>query len=117
VTALGSQVSTFIDEHKVAVRGRIDAGWNKAQLAVLAWSALMATSLVLAVLLQALAATALVGSGSDTPPADCQSPAGAALSDGDEISARFVADICGGAIGVTPGSCSVPATGDKACIS
>ena len=117
VTALGHQVTTSVDENKVAVLDRIDGGWSRKQLAVLAWSALMATSLVLAVLLQALVATALVASGSDTPPADCQSPVGAAPAEGDDVRARFVADLCGGAIGVTPMSCSVPATGGKACIS
>jgi len=104
-------------ENKVAVLGRIDEGWNKKQLAVLAWSALMATSLVLAVLLQTLVATALVATGSDTPPADCQSLADAAPADGDHVRARFMADSCDGAIGATPMSCSVPATGSKACIS
>ena len=117
VAALGHHVSTIIDENKVAVLGRIDEGWNKKDLAILAWSALMATSLVLALLLQALVATALVASGSDALPAACQSPAGAALADGDDVRARFVADLCGGAIGATPMSCSVPATGGKACIS
>jgi hypothetical protein len=112
VTALGHQLTTFICENKVAVVGRIDEGWNKKHLAILAWSALMASILVLALL--------PAGSRGNCPgrrPGDCQSPAGAALADGDDVSAPFVADLCGGAIGVTPMSCSVPATGGKACIS
>src|SRR5439155_19312028 len=51
-TALGHQLTTFINENKVAVLGRIDEGWNKRHLAILACSALMASTLVLALLLQ-----------------------------------------------------------------
>ena len=117
VAALGHQVGQSIDENKVAiVLGRIDEGWHKKDLAILAWSALITSSLVLALVLQALVATALVASGSDAP-ADCESPADAAPADGDDLRARFMADLCGGSIGPTPMSCSVPATKDKACIS
>jgi hypothetical protein len=116
-TALGHQATAFINASKAANLGRIDEGRNKKHLAILAWSALMATSLVLAMLLQALVATALVASGSEAPPAACQAPAGAALADGDDVRARFLADLCGGANGATPVSCSMPATGGKACIS
>ena len=61
---------------------------------VLAWSALMAISVLLALLLQSFAASALVAPGSAEPPASCQSIAGAALADGDDVRARFLADLC-----------------------
>ena len=61
---------------------------------VLAWSSLMAISVLLALLLQSFAASALVAPGSAEPPASCQSIAGAALADGDDVRARFLADLC-----------------------
>jgi len=62
----------------------------------LAWTALAAITLVLAVLLQALAASALVAPEPATPAA-CQLVAGAALTDGDDVRARFLAQLCSGA--------------------
>jgi hypothetical protein len=57
----------------------------------------MATTLVLASLLQAVATTA--------------------LADGDDVSARFLADLPSATLYATPVSCSVPATEGRACIS
>jgi len=101
VTTLGHQVTTFVDENRVAVLGRIDGGWNK-KLAVLAWSALLATSGRL---------------GIGCAPAACQTSAGPPPAEADDASPPCLDDLCGGAIGATPMSCSVPATEDKACIS
>ena len=61
---------------------------------VLAWSALMVITVLFALLLQSLAASALVAPRSAEPPAACQSTAGAALADGDDVRARFLADLC-----------------------
>ena len=60
----------------------------------LPWSALMVVAVLLALLLQSLAASALVAPRSEEPPATCQSTAGAALADGDDVRARFMADLC-----------------------
>ena len=60
----------------------------------LAWSALIASTILFALLLQSLAASALVAPRSAEPPATCQSTAGAALADGDDVRARFLADLC-----------------------
>ena len=65
---------------------------------VLAWSTLTAITLLLAFLLQALATSALIASGPAAPPAACQTPVGAALADGDDVRARFLVQLCGGAI-------------------
>jgi hypothetical protein len=73
--------------------------WNRRMLA---WSVLMAITVLLAVLLQSLAASALVAPRSATPPAACQTPAGAALADGDDVRARFLADACRTAIAPQP---------------
>jgi hypothetical protein len=59
---------------------------------VLAWSALLATTLVLALLLQTLAASALVAPGPAALPAACQ----AALASGDNVRESFLAHLCGG---------------------
>ena len=69
---------------------------------MLAWSALTAITVLLAVLLQSLAASALVAPRSAEPPAACQSTAGAALADGDDVRARFLADLCRTAIAPHP---------------
>src|SRR5437879_3059222 len=61
---------------------------------MLAWSALITTTVLLALLLQSLAASALVPPRSAEPPAACRSTAGAALADGDDVRARFLADLC-----------------------
>ena len=61
---------------------------------VLVWSALITTTVLLALLLQSLAASALVAPRSAEEPAGCQSTAGAALADGDDVRARFLADLC-----------------------
>ena len=76
------------------------AGASKKPGRVLAWSALMAITLVLAALLQALAAGALVETtpAVTPPPSACQSasPATAALlADGDDVRARYLAKLCG----------------------
>jgi len=75
----------------------INIRWTRR---VLAWSALIAITLLLALLLQALAASALVGPEPAAPPAACQSdsPATAAMVDGDDVRARFLTQLCGGAI-------------------
>ena len=62
---------------------------------VLAWSALIAITVILALLLQSLAASALVAPVAATPLEACQSTAGAALADGDDVRARFLARLCG----------------------
>jgi hypothetical protein len=51
----------------------------------LAWSTLTAITLLLALLLQALAASALGAPGPAAPPAVCETPASAALADGDDM--------------------------------
>jgi hypothetical protein len=61
---------------------------------VLAWSALIATTVLLALLLQSLVASALVAPRSAEEPTACLSNAGAALSDGDDVRARFLANLC-----------------------
>jgi hypothetical protein len=103
VTALGHQVGLSIDEDTPVVFGGIDDGRNKQYLAMLAWSVLMATSLVLALLLQAVAATAL-----DVPEQTARPAA---------HSYDAPATLPGGTLYATPESCSVPATDGKACIS
>jgi hypothetical protein len=69
----------------------LEAGWSRQCQAMLAWSALMATTFVIASLLQAVANTALVVPERAAPAATRES--------------------------ATPMSCSVPATGGQACIS
>jgi len=70
---------------------------------VLAWSTVLAITLLFAFLLQAVAARALGAPGPAAPPAACQSvsPATTALADGDDVRARFLARFCSGAIGAT----------------
>ncbi len=65
---------------------------------MLAWTALIATTVLLSLLLQSLAASALVAPRSAEPPVACQSNAGAALADGDDVRARFLANLCRTAI-------------------
>ena len=65
---------------------------------ILAWSALIAITVQLALLLQSLAASALITAGPAARADACQSTAGAALADGDDVRARFLADLCGTAI-------------------
>jgi hypothetical protein len=60
---------------------------------MLAWSALIAITVVLALLLQALAASALVAPGPFALSAACQ----AALAAGDNERESFLAHLCGGA--------------------
>jgi hypothetical protein len=55
----------------------------------------MAVSLVLASLLQAIAADALVDAGAAAPPAARLSAATAALADGDDVHARFLVSLDG----------------------
>jgi len=75
----------------------------RAARRLLAWSTFLAITLLLALLLQALAASALVAPDRARPPPDCQtgSPATAALADGDDVRARFLANLCSGATGAT----------------
>jgi len=70
---------------------------------VLAWSALIATIVLLAFVVQSLAGSALGAPGAAVPPAACQTTAGAALADGDDVRARFLADLCRAAIAPHPG--------------
>jgi hypothetical protein len=60
---------------------------------MLAWSALIAITVVLALLLQALAANALVAPGPVALSPACQ----AALAAGDNERESFLAHLCGGA--------------------
>jgi hypothetical protein len=62
---------------------------------VVAWSALLATAMLLAVLMQSLAASALVARPSAETRATCLSVAGGALADGDDVRARFLTNLCG----------------------
>jgi hypothetical protein len=64
---------------------------------VLAWSTLVAVILLLAVLLQVVATSALIEPLPPAPSASCQSaePAAAALADGDDVRVRFLANLCG----------------------
>ena len=61
----------------------------------LQWSALLATTLVLVMLLQALAASALVAPAPAALPAACQ----AALAAGDNERESFLAHLCSGGAG------------------
>jgi hypothetical protein len=70
---------------------------------VLAWSALTVIAVLFALLLQALAASALVVPRSADPPTTCLSAAGAALADGDDVRARFLANLCRSAGASLPG--------------
>ena len=70
---------------------------------VLRWCALIAVSLVLASLVQAIAAAALVDAGAAGPPATRLSATTAALADGDDVRARFLVSIDG-----EPGRPSAP---------
>jgi hypothetical protein len=67
-------------------------GWR-----VLAWTTLIAVILLLAVLLHAVTASALIEPLPRGPFASCQSAeaATAALADGDDVRARFLANLCG----------------------
>ena len=65
---------------------------------VLAWSALLATALVLASILQAVATSALVVPAQAAQPVNRVSAAAAALADGDDIRARFLASLSAGAL-------------------
>jgi hypothetical protein len=65
---------------------------------VLVWSALMVIAVLFALLLQSLAAIALVAPRSAEPPTACQSSAGAALVDGHYVDTLFLADLCRTAI-------------------
>jgi hypothetical protein len=68
---------------------------------VLAWSALLATALVLASILQAVATSALVVPAQAAQPVNRVSAATAALADGDDIRARFLASLPDGALDAT----------------
>jgi hypothetical protein len=68
---------------------------------VLAWSALLAIALVLASILQAVATRSLAVPAQAAPPENRVSAATAALADGDDIRARFLASLPDGAIDAT----------------
>jgi hypothetical protein len=68
--------------------------WTKR---VLAWTALIAITLLLGLLLQAFAANALVQIGPTTLPTVCR----AALSTGHDVRESFLAHICSGPVGAT----------------
>lgn len=65
---------------------------------MLAWSALIAIAVLLGLLLHSLVANALITPGPAARPDACQSTAGAALADGDDVRARFLARVCGTAV-------------------
>lgn len=67
----------------------------------LTWSALLATVLVLASLLQAVATSVLSVPAQAAPPANRVSAATAALADGDDVRARLLASVPDGAIAAT----------------
>jgi hypothetical protein len=60
---------------------------------VMAWSVLLASTLVLASLFEAVAGSALGGPVKTTPIPVRLSPATAALADGDDVRARFLASL------------------------
>ena len=70
---------------------------------MLAWSALIAITLVLALLLQALAASALVAPGQVAFSPACQ----AALAAGDNERESFLAHLCDGPVGATAKSATL----------
>jgi hypothetical protein len=61
---------------------------------VLAWATLIAIALLFALALQALAANVLRDPAS-TASTVCHAQANAALADGDDVRARFLAQLCG----------------------
>jgi len=77
----------------------------------------MATTLVLASLLQAVATTALVVPPLAGRPVARVFAATAALADGADVSARLLPDLPSATLYATPVSCSVPAIAGRACIS
>ena len=81
---------------------------------MLPWSGLLATTLVLASLLQAVATNALVVPQLAAPPV---ARLFAAPADGNDVSAGFLADLPSSMLHATPVSCSMPATEGRACIS
>jgi hypothetical protein len=62
------------------------------------WSALSSMTVLFALFLQSFAASALVARPLAEPPATCLSIAGAALADGDDVRAGFLANLCGTAV-------------------
>jgi len=70
----------------------VNPGWAAR---VVAWTALISMTVLLALLLQSFAASALVARPSAEPPATCLSGAAAALADGDDVRERFLANLCG----------------------
>jgi hypothetical protein len=69
----------------------VNPGWLARAVA---WSALISMTVLLALLLQSFAASALVTRPSSESPATCLSAAGAALADGDDVRTRFLANSC-----------------------
>jgi hypothetical protein len=70
----------------------VNPGW--AARAVV-WSVFISMTVLLALLIQSLAANVLVTRPSAEPPATCLSAAGSALADGDDVRERFLANLCG----------------------
>jgi hypothetical protein len=64
---------------------------------MLAWSVLIAITVVLALLFQAFAANAFVPPGQLVLPAACR----AALSTGHDVRESFLEHVCGGPVGAT----------------
>jgi hypothetical protein len=73
----------------------VNTGWLARAVA---WIALISMTVLLALLLQSFAARALIARPSMEPPATCLSAAGRALADGDDVRARFLANLCGTAV-------------------
>ena len=86
-------------------------------LAGLAWGVLLAITLVLASLLQAIAASGLGIPEETALPAAHLSAATAALANGADTRAQFLTNLPSQTLDPTPVSCSVPATDGRGCIS
>jgi hypothetical protein len=89
---------------------------HKRHPAMLAWSGLSAITLVLASLLQAVAATVLVVPEGTALPTMHLSVATATLADGDDTRARFLTNLPAETLAPPSVSCSAPATNGKPCI-
>jgi len=70
------------------------ASSTRQPVQILGWTALMGVTLLLALLLQALASTAPAAPVPAPPASPCGTPATVALADGDDVRARFLVNIC-----------------------
>jgi len=110
------------DENKTVVCGSIGGTGHKHYLAMLAWGVLLAITLVLASLLQAVAATVLVVPD-ETPRSAALQPFLGASPEERRSNLEFdqlygvPTTLLVETLYATPESCSVPATDGKACIS